>query len=161
MVILVSGVSGSGKSTVGAELARQLGWTFLDADDDHPPANVAKMRSGIPLTDDDRAPWLEAVRARIQRCVQRRRNVVVACSALKRSYREYLEHVPDRTVVVQLHAPEPVTRSRLITRAPHFMPPGLLPSQYELLESSESDLIVDATVPVQEVVATIRRELGV
>src|SRR5262245_18129521 len=96
MIVVLMGVSGAGKTTIGRVLAQQLGWTFVDADDFHPAANVAKMHRGIPLDDADRQPWLEAVRRRIDEATARGENVVLGCSALKHSYQHYLEqHAPE------------------------------------------------------------------
>src|SRR5436853_3522902 len=104
MIVVLMGVSGSGKTTVGQVLARQLGWTFVDADDFHPAANIEKMHRGVPLDDEDRRPWLEAVRRRIDEATDRGENVVLGCSALKHAYQEYLgHHHPDNVRYVYLH----------------------------------------------------------
>jgi len=161
MLLLVMGVAGVGKTTVGTELARQLGWTFLDADDDQPPDNVDQMRAGIALTDAERAPWLAAVRARVQRHLARGENVVLACSALKQAYRDYLTTGAGRAVVVQLAAPEAILRTRLSARRNHFMPRTLLHSQLEALEPPTDAIVIDSAMPVGDVVATIRAALGI
>ena len=161
MLLLVMGVAGVGKTTVGTALAHQLGWTFLDADDDQPPENVDRMRAGIALTDADRAPWLAAVRARVRLHLERGENVVLACSALKQEYRDYLTRVADRSTVVMLAAPEPLVRSRLRARRAHYMSADLLHSQYDALEPPADALVVNAAAPVADVVATIRARLGV
>ncbi|SDY66057.1 gluconokinase [Herbiconiux ginsengi] len=133
-VIVVSGVAGSGKSTVGTLLASRLGQPFIDADDLHPRSNVTKMSAGTPLTDDDRRPWLDAVGR-----AARESTAVVACSALRRIYRSQLRHwVPD-AVFVQLTAQPELVGARLATRADHFMPASLLASQYALLEPLTPD----------------------
>lgn len=160
MVVIVMGVSGSGKTTVGVALAAALGWRFLDADDLHPPANVVKMAGGVPLTDEDRWPWLERLHEALAAALERGEDVVVACSALKKTYRRYLEVDAARTRWVYLHAPPEVLAQRLRHRPGHFMPPSLLASQLATLEPPEGALPVDVTPPVDEVVARIREGLG-
>ena len=129
------GVSGSGKTTVGRILARQLGWAFLEGDDFHPAVNVEKMRREVPLNDDDRRPWLAALRWRIDEACERGEDVALACSALKHDYREHLErHAPECVRYVCLRGSEELIRRRLTERKGHFMPPGLLLSQFEALE---------------------------
>jgi gluconokinase len=164
MVIVLMGVSGSGKTTVGKALAGQLGWTFLDADDFHPAANVEKMRRGTPLTDEDRRPWLAALRERIDAACERGEDVVLACSALKHSYQEYLEkHEPELVRYVHLRGSEELIRRRLAARKGHFMNPKLLHSQFEALERpvAPDDVEVDITPPPDAIAAEIRRKLGV
>ena len=161
MVIVLMGVSGSGKTTVGRLLARDLGWTFLDADDYHPAANVEKMRRGVPLTDEDRRPWLEALRWRVDEACARRKNVVLACSALKHTYQEYLQHdAVGQVHYVHLRASEALIAARLAGRKGHFMNPALLHSQFETLEPPDEAIQIDI-VPGPEVIAAgIRRRLG-
>ncbi|MFY1828602.1 gluconokinase [Myxococcus fulvus] len=159
MVVIVMGVSGAGKSTVGRALAQSLGWRFLDTDDLHSAANVAKMAAGIPLTDDDRWPWLADVRGELERSLARGEDVVLASSALKRSYRERLEVDPARTRWVFLHAPREVLAHRLAQRHGHFMPPALLASQLATLEVPEQALPVDVSASPEEVVSRIREGL--
>lgn len=159
MVILLMGVSGVGKSAVGVELAAQLGWTFLDADDDHSDAAVARMRHGEPLSDADRRPWIEAVRDRLRKHVERRESVVLACSALRKEYRAALADVDTRFEFVQLEAPPELVRQRLVQRHGHFAGPDLLPSQLLELEPATGAHVVDATASVEAVVATIRKRL--
>jgi len=138
-VVIVMGVSGCGKSTVGALLALQLRWEFEDADWFHPAANVDKMHSGIPLTDEDRWPWLAAVAAWIDKTRRSGGHDVIACSALKRRYRDVL--IGDRADVrlVYLKGDEALIARRIATRHEHFMPPTLLHSQFEALEEPGSD----------------------
>lgn len=161
MIIVLMGVSGSGKTTVGKALTSQLGWTFVDADDFHPPANIAKMHRGAPLTDADRWPWLEAIRQRLLLAADRGENVVLACSALKHAYQEYLKHEdPARIYYVYLSGSEELIRQRLARRKGHFMNPNLLHSQLETLESPESAIAVDISPPPDEIAAEIRRKLS-
>ena len=135
MIVVLMGVSGSGKTTVGEALAHALGWTFLDADDYHPAANVEKMRRGVPLDDDDRRPWLAVLRRLIHDARLRGESVVLACSALKHDYQEYLQdHAPETVKFVYLHGAEALIGRRLAARAGHFMNPSLLHSQFETLE---------------------------
>jgi gluconokinase len=161
MIVVLMGVSGSGKTTVGQILARELGWTFVDADDFHPRANIEKMHRGEPLDDNDRRPWLHALRDRIDRAAERGEKVVLACSALKHDYREYLgKHIPHAVSYVYLQGSEELIRQRLARRQGHFMPPGLLHSQFETLEPPEDALTIDVTPPPGEIAHEIRRRLG-
>lgn len=160
MVVIVMGVSGAGKTTVGRALAQSLGWRFLDADDLHPHSNVEKMAAGIPLTDEDRWPWLASVRAQLEAAVEKGEDVVLASSALKQSYRAALDVAPDQTEWVYLHAPHEVLAQRLSRRQGHFMPPSLLESQLATLEVPEDALSVDVTPPPDVVVKHIREGLG-
>ena len=159
MMILLMGVSGAGKTTIGQELARQLGWTFLDADDDHSLANRAKMQSGTPLLDEDRLPWLKAVRARVRAHLDAGENVVLACSALRTAHREYLSDVGTDVAQVLLTAPMHVLRTRLATRTGHFMPATLLDSQLDALEAPANAHVIDGTASAHDVVALIRDTL--
>jgi gluconokinase len=161
MIVVLMGVSGSGKTTVGRVLARELGWTFVDADDYHPAANIAKMHRGVPLNDDDRRPWLQAVRRRVDEAAARGENVVLACSALKHAYQEYLQsHAPESIRYVYLSGSEEVIRRRLAARRGHFMDPGLLHSQFETLEPPGHATQVDITPPPEAIAGEIRRRLG-
>jgi gluconokinase len=160
MIVVLMGVSGSGKTTVGKILARQLGWTFLDADDYHPAANVEKMHRGISLNDEDRRPWLQALRERLDEASARGENVVLACSALKHAYQDYLERdVPGQVHYVHMRGSENLIR-RLAGRTGHFMNPGALHSQFETLEPPEDALQVDITPGPEAIAAEIRRRLG-
>ncbi len=129
MVVVLMGVTGSGKTTVGERLASELGWTFADADDFHPAANKAKMHAGIPLTDEDRWPWLQALRRVIEQALKDHRGIVVACSALRTAYRDVLAGgLPDVHFIL-LHGNLEVLRARLAQRQHEFMNPALLESQ--------------------------------
>jgi gluconokinase len=160
MVILLMGVTGVGKTTVGQALARELNWHFADADDFHAAENVAKMRAGIPLEDEDRAPWLQALREAIVQWIAEGKSVVLACSALKESYRKQLVVSPE-VKVVWLHAEYEVIERWLTERHGHYMNPALLKSQFETLEPPRDAVSIDADQNVPAVVAAVRREVGV
>jgi gluconokinase len=159
MVIVVMGVAGSGKTTIGQMLARALGWRFVEGDDFHPPANVAKMAAGIPLTDADRAPWLAALHQAIAGWIREHQNVVLACSALKRAYRSTLKAGPEEIFVYLRGSPELFAR-RIEHRRGHYMKANLLPSQFEILEEPEDAITVDAALPEEEIVRQILAKLG-
>lgn len=137
--IVLMGVSGAGKSTIGVRLAQQLGRAFLEGDAFHPPANVEKMRQGVPLDDDDRRPWLAAIAVAIDAARREHRSVVVTCSALKRAYRTILSAGHDDVAFVYLKGDKDLIGERLGVRAGHFMPPELLDSQFATLEEPTSD----------------------
>lgn len=158
------GVSGSGKTTIGMALARQLGWQFVDADDLHSAANVALMRAGHPLTDADRAPWLDAVRASIAEARSLDRQMVVACSALKRSYREQICHGAHDVQIVWLHGSADLLRKRLLARHGHFMTVEMLASQVATLEAPAADeniVTVDVDATPDLIVSRIIQAIGV
>ncbi|OJT25191.1 gluconate kinase [Archangium sp. Cb G35] len=160
MVIIVMGVSGSGKTTVGLRLAAALGCRFRDADDFHPPGNIAKMSAGIALTDEDRAPWLTVLRELVENTLEEGGALVLACSALKRAYRERLTVDAARQRWVYLRVPPELLAERLKARRGHYMPAVLLGSQLAALEVPEDALVVEATAAPDTLVATILRELG-
>lgn len=159
-VLLVMGVAGSGKSTVGRALAASLGWRFTDADDLHPPANLAKLSAGTPLTDDDRAPWLAALRAHIDACLASRENTVLACSALRESYRRLLQADPGCVKLVHLKGPRSLLAARLAARSGHFASPALLDSQLATLEEPPYALTLDIAAPAEMLANGIRRHYG-
>lgn len=161
MVVLLMGVTGSGKTTVGEKLAAELGWTFSDADDLHPAANKAKMRAGIPLTDDDRWPWLLAVRQVIEQALRDNRGAIVACSALKAAYRDVLAGGLEPIRFVLLDGDPAVLKARLVQRRHEFMNPALLESQIDTLERPPNAIVIDIELPLDEQVRRIRRALGV
>lgn len=162
MIVVLAGVSGSGKSTVGALLARRLSWVFEDGDALHPASNVAKMRAGVPLTYEDRRPWLDAVAAWIDRQIATGEPAVVACSALRRSYRDLLRHGRPSVRLVFLDVDRIVLARRLAERHGHFFPARLLTSQLADLEipnSAERCLVVPAAAPPDHVTGEIIRRL--
>jgi gluconokinase len=159
MVIVLMGVTGSGKTTIGRLLSRELGWTYYDADDFHPPANILKMTSGTPLTDDDRRPWLEALGTLIRDCLERGEQAVLACSALKESYRKFLL-VDERVKLIYLKGDYEIIQKRLSERRGHYMNPALLDSQMETLEEPASGLQVDISLSPDEIVKRIKTYLG-
>jgi gluconokinase len=160
MVIVLFGVSGAGKTTLGRDLAEELGWQFYDGDDFHPDANIAKMRQRIPLADADRQPWLEKLRALIGQCINTGENAVLACSALKEAYRRLLAIDRHQVKLVYLKGDYQLMRARLKKRRGHFMNPGLLESQFATLEEPRGDVVVIAVdqSPV-EIVKQIRKAL--
>jgi gluconokinase len=138
VIVIVFGVSGAGKTTIGKLLAKRLGWRFLEADDFHPRGNIEKMHNGLPLTDEDRLPWLKLLREEIERSLAAKENAVPACSALKRMYRERLR-VSDDVKFVLLRGDYALVEKQLHSRRGHFMKPDLLRSQFADLEEPESD----------------------
>lgn len=161
--VVVMGVSGSGKSIVGTALADRLGWDFVEGDDLHPRANVAKMEAGEPLTDEDRAPWLDEVNASARRQHEARRSSVLTCSALKRSYRDRLRDGVPAMLFLHLHGPYEVLEPRMQRRERHFMPTTLLRSQFdtlELLQPDEDGVVVDISGTIDEVTATAESEIA-
>jgi gluconokinase len=161
--LIVMGVSGSGKSTVAAELAKRLSWTFEDGDRFHPQSNVAKMSAGHPLTDEDRWPWLQAIADEIDRVCDAGGHVVIACSALKRAYREILVHGRSDTRIVFLDGSKTLIADRLAKRKNHFMPPGLLDSQFKTLEPPQADerpFTVSIDAPVETIVNDIAAQVA-
>jgi gluconokinase len=161
VVIIICGVSGVGKTTIGQLLAQELGWDFYDADDFHSAANVAKMEGGIPLTDEDRQPWLGKLRELIEQCVVARKNAVLACSALKKAYRDRLR-VNDGVKFVFLRGNRRKISKQLQHRHGHFMNPVLLQSQFEDLEEpkpSEHALLLELGPSPGDLVELIKTKL--
>jgi gluconokinase len=137
--LIVMGVAGSGKTTIGESLAARMSWRYEDADTFHPASNVAKMSAGHPLTDEDRWPWLKAIAAEIDRACTAGERLVIGCSALRRVYRDVLVHGRDDVRFVYLEGTQALIADRLGQRKGHFMPPGLLASQFQTLEPPTSD----------------------
>jgi gluconokinase len=158
MTIIIMGVTGSGKTTVGTLLAKQLGWTFADADDFHTPANKEKMSKGIALTDADRGPWLEAIHDAIARWQASGQNAIVACSALKQAYRDLLSDNVD-VKFVYLRGNAELIIKRLGHRKGHYAKENLVASQFEALEEPKDSYVVDISGTPEEIVAEIRRQL--
>jgi gluconokinase len=161
--LIVMGVSGSGKSTIGDKLADRLGWSYEDGDKFHPASNVAKMSAGQPLTDEDRWPWLAAIAKEIDRVCEAGEHAVIASSALKRAYRDVLVHGRNDVRIIYLKGTQDLIAGRLALRKGHFMPPGLLASQFKTLEppdQSENPVIVSIDASVEAVVDDIVHKLG-
>ncbi|NEQ43478.1 MAG: gluconokinase [Leptolyngbya sp. SIOISBB] len=161
MIIILMGVSGSGKTTVGRCLADVLDWCFIEGDDLHPRSNVAKMSQGIPLTDRDRGPWLTRLRDRLVDLRQQDKSAIVTCSALKRSYRQILRPHPNEAIqFVYLKGSVPLLKSRLHQRQGHFMKAGMLQSQLTTLEEPDDAIVIDidtATRPKQVISDVLAR----
>jgi gluconokinase len=162
-IALVMGVSGSGKTTVAAAVARREEWILLEGDSFHPPANIAKMKAGIPLTDEDRWPWLRAIAAREDELLAAGQSAAVACSALKRAYRDILIGGRADTVLIYLRGSKALIAERMQARRGHFMPPALLDSQFAALEEPGADehpIVVEIDGPAEAVVADAVRQLA-
>ena len=159
MIVIVMGVVGAGKTTVGKLLASQLGWEFADADDFHPQSNVEKIRHGIALTDEDREPWLDHLKAALVRWIAERKSVVLACSALKRAYREKLVLGP-QVRLVYLKGSAALIADRLRSREGHFAGESILASQLADLEEPEKAITVDISDAPEQIVAEIKRALA-
>jgi gluconokinase len=161
-IVVVMGVSGSGKTTIAAGLARKEGWLLLEGDQFHPPANIAKMKAGTPLTDADRWPWLQAIAAREDELRANGQSAVVACSALKRAYRNILIGDRPDTLLVYMRGSKALIAERMKARKDHFMPPALLDSQFDTLEEpgpDEHPIVVDIGGSVESVTQEALRQL--
>jgi len=159
VIVVLMGVCGSGKTKVGRALAESLGWPFYDADDYHPPANVAKMAAGVPLTDDDRWPWLDRIVEELAYAGADDGNAVLACSALRQIYRDRIARAGNVRFVF-LKGDRATIAARLATRSHKYMPASLLPSQLATLEEPVDALVVDIRADIQVKIATIREGLG-
>jgi carbohydrate kinase (thermoresistant glucokinase family) len=161
VIVIILGVSGTGKTTVGKLLARELGWRFIEADDFHPAANIEKMHSGHPLTDEDRQPWLERLRQQIEASLVAEENAVLACSALKRAYRDHLR-VSDAVRFIFLRGDFSLVEKQLRSRHGHFMNPALLQSQFDDLQEPQRDenvLTVELGAMPKKIVEEIEAKL--
>ncbi len=161
-IVVVMGVSGSGKTTIAQGVADREGWRLLEGDAFHPPANIAKMHAGVPLTDEDRWPWLRAIAHEIDTMRARGENGVVACSALRRAYRDILIGPRNDVVLVYLQGSKQLIAARLAERRGHFMPPALLDSQFATLEEpgpDEHPIVVSIAAPPEVVVDEVTRDL--
>lgn len=159
-LIVIMGVAGSGKTTIGQDLARKLGWIFADADDFHPAANVAKMASGIPLDDTDRAPWLAAIRAHLLACRERDESTVVTCSALKQRYRDALLRGIEGATLIYLKGSPELLQARIAARTDHFMKPAMLQSQLAALEEPANAVVINIAAAPDVLVGQIQNALG-
>jgi gluconokinase len=160
MIVVVMGVSGVGKTTIGSALARRLGCEFLDGDDWHPPENVARMAAGTSLTDADRWPWLDRLNALLRERVARGESAVLACSALKQAYRDRLAAGLERCEFVFLHGSYDLIRERIAARRHRYMPASLLQSQFAALEPPARAITVDVAQPPERCMETISAALG-
>lgn len=156
---MIMGVSGSGKTSVGKALSDKLGWQFKDADDYHPMVNKEKMRQGFPLNDQDREPWLQILRAKILSWSQDKIPTILACSALKQSYREILAEKSPVTFVY-LKTERDVLQKRLESRSHEYMNPALLDSQLSTMEEPDEALVIDGNLPIDEILVSIVQALG-
>jgi len=154
------GVAGSGKTTVGTRLASALGWEFADADDFHSPENVARMAAGIPLTDEDRGPWLHDLQTLVRQFELSGRNLVLACSALRASYRDLLCSASSQPAIVYLKADRSLIFERVSQRRDHYMPSSLIESQFEDLEEPDDAIMFPADWRPDQVVAAMRAHLS-
>jgi gluconokinase len=158
MILLVMGVTGSGKTTAGKLLAQRLGWLFLDADDFHPAENIEKMKQGVPLSDEDRKPWLVAIHASLLQCGAKMQDAVLACSALKQSYRDRLASGVDLRICY-LQGSYPEIAARLQGRTGHFAGEAILAGQFADLEEPRDALVLRASDPPEEIVRDVLRKL--
>ena len=153
--VILMGVAGSGKTAVGMRVAEKLNWRFLDADNFHPAANIEKMSHGIPLTDEDRVPWLERLRDELRHQIASGHSVILACSALKESYRRILREEPLPPQFVYLDVDAETIRERLSHRSAHFFPKELMNSQFAALEKPKDAILIDARKPIESVVEAV------
>lgn len=160
MFIVIIGVTGAGKSTVGRRLAEELGWRFFEGDDYHPAANIEKMKGGIALSDGDREAWLGRLAEIIAEQSRLGENGALACSALKRSYRARLREAGP-VVFVHLKVAPSVIQERLRQRKNHFMNPALIDSQFAALEEPKNAIVVEATLPTDEIIRSVRQALAI
>jgi gluconokinase len=153
--VILMGVAGSGKTAVGKGVATRLDWLFLDADDFHPAANIEKMKHGIPLNDQDRMPWLQTLRDELRRQLAEGRSVILACSALKKFYRQLLSDNVSPLSFVLLDVDQDTIRERLQHRSAHFFPKELMQSQFAALEKPKGSIVLDARKPLDEVIQRV------
>jgi gluconokinase len=159
MIVILMGVSGSGKTTIGKRLAESQGWVFFEGDEFHPQANITKMGKGIPLSDKDRQPWLNALRKLIRQLIHKEESAVIACSGLKAAYREFLEHENEAVCFVYLKGDYELIEKRLEERSNHYMKAGLLSSQFAALQEPEGVITVEILRDPEEIVKSIQEEL--
>ncbi len=161
MIIIIMGVSGSGKTTVGQQLADDLGWKYYDGDDFHSLKNIAKMSVGIPLNDDDRSLWLSQINQHIKKLLKANENAVFSCSALKQQYRRQLQNDSEAIKFVYLKGPKALIKKRLESRAGHFMSVDLITSQFETLEEPENVLVVDIKQSPKKISTIIQKHFDI
>ena len=161
MIVVLMGVSGSGKTTIGALLAKALKWRFYEGDDLHCAANRSKMSRGIPLTDADRLPWLHRIRRLVDQCLADGVDAVIACSALKQSYRAVIVSDSRQVRIVYLKGSPKLVEARLGKRKDHFMPSSLLPSQFEALEEPRDAITIDVSATPAQIADAIRKRLAI
>ncbi len=159
MIVIMMGVSGSGKTTIGKRLAERLGWRFFEGDKFHPQANIAKMAKGIPLSDKDRRPWLAVLRELIGQLIHREESAVIACSALKEAYRQTLKHKNKEVCFVYLKGEYDLIEKRLEERSNHYMKAGLLSSQFADLQEPKDAITIDIRRDPEDIVAALQEEL--
>jgi gluconokinase len=159
MVIILIGVSGCGKTTIGIKLSKRVGCLFLDGDDFHPEANIKKMSDSVPLTEEDRVPWLNTLRCNIEQCLDSGDHLVLACSALSRHSRDMLRGNSDDVRFVYLQGSKELIGQRLKNREGHFMSPDLLDSQFDVLQEPDSAIVVSIALSPQEIIAQVCGEL--
>ena len=160
MLIIITGVSGVGKTTIGKLLSENMDWTFYEGDDYHTNVNLAKMRNGTPLTDDDRWPWLDALRTKLSEIVLHEENAILSCSALKESYRTRLGSGLKDIVFVYLRGDYQLVRNRISERVGHFMSADLLASQYSDLEEPQNAIVVDAALKPMAIINYLKQALS-
>ena len=160
MLIIITGVSGVGKTTIGKLLSENMGWTFYEGDDYHTNVNLAKMRNGTPLTDEDRWPWLDALRTKISEIVLHEENAILSCSALKESYRMRLASGLKDIVFVYLRGDYQLVRNRISERVGHFMSANLLAQQYSDLEEPQNAIVVDAALKPMAIINYLKQALS-
>lgn len=158
MIIILMGVSGAGKTTIGRSLAAELGWPFFEGDDFHPSENINKMMRGEPLSDQDRRPWLEELHRLIVRLTQQQRSALISCSALKQAYRDYLK-IGAQVRFIYLKGPPNLLRQRLKQRQRHFMQANMLESQLNILDEPQDALTIDTDQPLERILQIITEAL--
>ena len=159
MIIILMGVTGAGKTAIGKMLAEELEYAFYEGDEFHSQNNIEKMNHGIPLDDNDRLPWLLSIRGLIENCAQEKKNAVITCSALKSSYRSILIKNENEINLIYLKGDRDMIQTRLETRKNHFMNPGLLASQFDILEEPKNAIYADISKDEKTIVESIRLKL--